>query len=65
MLRPFVRGLKLVNLPNLEATRLKRAKIKLSKAPKIYSRLSGGGGGGGGGGVEGWGEVAASLCPPP
>ena len=49
MLRPFVRGLKLVKLPNLKVIRLKRARIQLRKVPKIYSRLYCGGGGGGGG----------------
>ena len=49
MLRPFVRGLKLVQLPNLKVIRLKRARIQLRKVPKIYSRLYCGGDGGGGG----------------
>ena len=44
MLRPFVPGLKLVKLPNLEAIRLKRARIQLRKVPTIYSRLYCGGG---------------------
>ena len=46
MLRPFVRGLKLVQLPNLKVIRLKRARIQLRKVPKIYSRLYCGGDGG-------------------
>ena len=50
MLRPFVRGLKLVKLPNLKVIRLKRARIQLRKVPKIYSRLYCGGDGRGGGG---------------
>ena len=53
MLRPFVRGLKLVQLPNLKVIRLKRARIQLRKVPKIYSRLYCGGDGGGGGGGKG------------
>ena len=51
MLRPFVRGLKLVKLPNLKVIRLKRARIQLRKVPKIYSRLYCGGDAGKGGQV--------------
>ena len=62
MLRPFVRGLKLVKLPNLKVIRLKRARIQLRKVPKIYSRLDCGGDGRGGEGAHVYVPNHTNLC---